>query len=48
MWELKHKIFRDNFILKNKFNKLKEYEVWLLEQFKRKAFLYIKRIPKND
>lgn len=48
MWELKPKIFRDNFILKNKFNKLKEYEVWLLEQFKRKAFLYIKRIPKND
>ena len=48
MWELKPKIFRDNFILKNKFNKLKEYEVWLLEQFKRKAFPYIKRIPEND
>ena len=48
VWELKPKIFRDDFIFKNKFNTLKEYEVWLLEQFKRKALPYIKRIPEND
>lgn len=47
-WELKPKIDRDEFLKKRGPISREEYERWLLEQFKRKAFPYLIHAPEND
>jgi len=47
-WELMPKIDRQPFIGKRGSLSREEYERWLLDQFKRKAFPFLETVPQND